>query len=182
MTDPKAATTTAAPGAEKRRAKPTSSNNQRLQNELTDEQRQDLAEAFNLLDAEGGHTINAKDLKVALRALGYEPQKDKVKKIISEIDKDTMSNTLTRDEFERIMKSKLFEYENMEEIEIAFPLFTEGKSDFITLDDLRRVAKDLGENLSDEVFQEMIREADVNHRGVISKEDFIRVMKRENAF
>ncbi len=160
-----------------------SGSNQRLQNELTEDQRQDLQEAFNLLDADGIGTINAKDLKVALRALGYEPQKDKVKKIISEIDKDSMSNTLMRDEFERIMKTKLFEYENEEEIEIAFPLFTEGKSDFITVEDLRRVAAELGENLNDEVFDEMIREADVlDHDGQISREEFFRVMKRENAF
>lgn len=160
-----------------------SSASSRLPPDLTDEQKADLAEAFQLLDVEGVNTITANDLKVALRALGYEPQKEKVKKIISEIDKDSMSNTLMRDEFEKIMKNKLFETENEEEMAIAFPLFTEGKSDFITIDDLKRVARELGENLSDEVFEEMVREADVvDHDGCISKEEFFRVMKRENAY
>eukprot|EP00760_Papus_ankaliazontas_P035459 PhM_4_TR7805/c0_g1_i1/m.3491/K16465/CETN1; centrin-1 len=160
-----------------------SSNVHRLQNELTEEQEADLVEAFQLLDSEGVEAIQAKDLKVALRALGYEPHKEKVKKIISEVDKDSMSGTLLLEDFKRIMRDKLFEYENMEEIEIAFPLFTEGKSDFITVDDLRRVANELGETLSDEVFEEMIREADVlDHDGRISQEEFFRIMKRENAF
>jgi Ca2+-binding EF-hand superfamily protein len=160
----------------------TAGNTTRLQNELTDEQKADIAEAFRLLH-DGGNSIHAKDLKVALRALGYEPEKNRMKKIISEIDKESMSNTLMVDEFERIMKNKLFEYENDEETAIAFPLFTQGKSDFITIDDLRRVAADLGENLGDDVLEEMIREADVmDHDGVISKEEFFRVMKRENAF
>eukprot|EP00759_Apiculatamorpha_spiralis_P032331 PhF_6_TR33794/c0_g1_i1/m.49563/K16465/CETN1; centrin-1 len=163
--------------------KATSTNNQRLQNELTEEQEADLIEAFQLLDSEGVEAIQTKDLKVALRALGYEPQKDKMKKMISEKDQDSMSGTLLLEDFKDIMKEKLFEYENMEEIEIAFPLFTEGKSDFITIHDLRRVAAELGETLSDEVFEEMIREADVmDHDGQISKEEFFRIMKRENAF
>lgn len=163
--------------------RPPAATNSRLQNELTDEQKQDIAEAFRLLDVDGVKTIQARDLKVALRALGYEPEKDRMKKIISEIDKESLSNTLMEDEFERIMQSKLFEYENDVEIEKAFPLFTQGKSDKITLDDLRRVARELGENLNDDVLKEMIKEADVIETdGAISKEEFMRVMKRENAY
>lgn len=166
-------------------AKPsgTSSAAQRLPAELTDEQRADLAEAFHLLDVEGVNTITANDLKVALRALGYEPHKDKLKKIISEVDKDSMSNTLMLDEFEKIMKAKLFEYENEEEIDIAFPLFTEGKSDYITIEDLKRVAAELGEEMPLDALEEMIREADVvDHDGMISKAEFMRVMMRRNAY
>eukprot|EP01065_Artemidia_motanka_P027732 TRINITY_DN32931_c0_g1_i1.p1 TRINITY_DN32931_c0_g1~~TRINITY_DN32931_c0_g1_i1.p1 ORF type:complete len:187 (+),score=90.66 TRINITY_DN32931_c0_g1_i1:56-616(+) len=155
----------------------------RLQMELTEEQESDILEAFNLLDSEGYGTIDARDLKVALRALGYEPQKDKMKKIISEYDKDSMTGTLLYNDFRKIMTEKLFDYENEEEIEIAFPLFTEGKDNFITFDDLKRVGAELGESLTDEVYMEMIREADViDHDGKISKDEFHRVMKRENAY
>lgn len=159
-------------------------NANRLQNELTAEQLADLKQAFQLLDVEGSKSIHAtKDLKVALRALGYEPQKERMKKIISEVDKDSMSNTLVEDEFIKIMQSKLFEFENMTEIAHAFPLFTQGKSDKITLDDLRRVAQELGENLGDDVLEEMIHEADViDHDNMISYDEFKEVMKRENAF
>jgi Ca2+-binding EF-hand superfamily protein len=173
----------AAAAAASRKAAAPKASNARLQNELTEDQKADIAEAFRLLDVDGVNTIHARDLKVALRALGYEPEKDRMKKIISEIDKESLSNTLMADEFERIMQAKLFEYENETEIERAFPLFTQGKSDFISIDDLRRVARDLGENLGDEVLEEMVREADVlDHDGVISRDEFFRVMKRENAY
>eukprot|EP00668_Euglena_longa_P048026 GGOE01065073.1.p1 GENE.GGOE01065073.1~~GGOE01065073.1.p1 ORF type:complete len:179 (+),score=71.49 GGOE01065073.1:66-602(+) len=162
------------------------SNSARLQNELTEEQEADLRAAFNLLDSEGAGTIDAKDLKVALRALGYEPQKDKLKKIISEIDKDSMSGTLLFDEFKKIMAEKLFDYENEEEIAIAFPLFasTNGnESESISFDTLKAIADELGENLTDEELQEMIREADVlDYDGKVSRDEFFRVMKRENAY
>eukprot|EP01001_Neometanema_parovale_P012127 NODE_8396_length_704_cov_57.208262_g8140_i0.p1 GENE.NODE_8396_length_704_cov_57.208262_g8140_i0~~NODE_8396_length_704_cov_57.208262_g8140_i0.p1 ORF type:complete len:207 (+),score=71.03 NODE_8396_length_704_cov_57.208262_g8140_i0:85-621(+) len=165
---------------------PKTSNSARLQNELSEEQTADLKAAFDLLDSDGVGTIEAKDLKVALRALGYEPQKDKLKKIISEIDKDSMSGTLLFDEFKKIMAEKLFDYENDEEIAIAFPQFAAalgGDTDKINFDSLKAVAEELGENLTDEELQEMIREADMlDYDGEISREEFFRVMKRENAY
>lgn len=43
--------------------------------ELTDEQKAEIKEAFDLFDATGSGMINLQDLKVALRALGFEPAK-----------------------------------------------------------------------------------------------------------
>ncbi len=156
-------------------------NSQRLEDELTEEQKADIIEAFKLLDVENCSTIHAKDLKVALRALGYEPHRDKVKKYVSEADRESMSNTLMQGEFMDILKRKFFEQDE-EEHEIAFPLFTEGR-DFITIDDLRRIAAEIGEGaLGDEILEEMIREADVlDHDGRISQAEFFRVLKRQNA-
>lgn len=45
------------------------------------------------------------------------------------------------------------------------------------------IAEELGENLTDEELQEMIREADVlDYDGKVSRDEFFRVMKRENAY
>ena len=43
--------------------------------ELTPEQEGEIAEAFELFDTNGNGYITLKDLKVALRALGFEPAK-----------------------------------------------------------------------------------------------------------
>ena len=48
--------------------------------------------------------------------------------------------------------------------------------------DLKRVAKELGENMTDEELNEMIEEADRDADGEISEEDFIRIMKKTNLF
>ncbi|CAO2621574.1 CETN2 [Lemmus lemmus] len=56
--------------------------------ELTEEQKQEIREAFDLFDADGTGTIDVKELKVAMRALGFEPKKEEIKKMISEIDKE----------------------------------------------------------------------------------------------
>ena len=49
--------------------------------ELTEEQKQEIKEAFDLFDTDGSGTIDAKELKVAMRALGFEPKKEEIRKM-----------------------------------------------------------------------------------------------------
>merc|ERR1712072_1238593 len=56
--------------------------------DLTEEQKQEIREAFDLFDTDGSGAIDAKELKVAMRALGFVPKKDEIRKMISDIDKD----------------------------------------------------------------------------------------------
>jgi centrin-1 len=53
---------------------------------LNTEQIRDLREAFNVLDTEKTGFIETRDLKVAFRALGYEPKKDEIRSIVSKLD------------------------------------------------------------------------------------------------
>jgi len=45
------------------------------QKELTEEQKQEIKEAFDLFDTDGSGSIDSKELKVAMRALGFEPKR-----------------------------------------------------------------------------------------------------------
>ena len=74
--------------------------------ELTEEQKQEIREAFDLFDTDGSGTIDAKELKVAMRALGFEPKKEEVNKMISDIDKDG-SGTIDFAEFLGMMTAKM---------------------------------------------------------------------------
>lgn len=56
-----------------------------LKLELSEEQKNDIREAFNLFDSQGSGTIDTKDLKVAMRALGFEPRKEEIKKMLAEV-------------------------------------------------------------------------------------------------
>nr|CCC93975.1 putative centrin [Trypanosoma congolense IL3000] len=148
----------------------------RLSPELSESQRADIREAFSILDVDGTETITPNDLKVALRALGYEPQKDVIKRLVAEMDKSGMSSNLILSEFEAILQAKLFA-DDKEEVMLAFPHFTQGKSDYITLEDLKRVAQELGEDMPEDVLKRMIEEADVlDHDKRVSKEEFARML------
>jgi len=58
-----------------------------------------------------------------------------------------------------MMTSKMGERDSREEIIKAFKLFDDDNTGFITLKNLKRVAKELGENLTDEELQ--VREPDL---------------------
>jgi len=148
---------------------------------LTEEQRQEIREAFDLFDTDGSGTIDAKELKVAMRALGFEPKKEEIKKMISDIDKDG-SGTIDFNEFLEMMTAKMGEKDSKEEILKAFRLFDDDETGKISFKNLKRVAKELGENMTDEELQEMIDEADRDGDGEINEEEFMRIMKKTSLY
>ena len=59
-----------------------------------------------------------------------------------------------------------------------FKLFDDDETGKISFRNLKRVAKELGENMTDEELQEMIDEADRDGDGMINEDEFFRVMKK----
>ena len=51
--------------------------------ELSDAQKNEIKEAFDMFDTAGLGIIDAKELKVALRALDFNPTNDEIKSLIS---------------------------------------------------------------------------------------------------
>ena len=64
----------------------------------------------------------------------------------------------------------------------AFKLFDVDNRKQIGFKELKRVAMEMGQNVSDEELNEMIAEADRDGDGELTEEDFIRVMKKTNLF
>merc|ERR1711988_715202 len=145
--------------------------------ELTDEQRQEIREAFELFDTDGSGSIDAKELKVAMRALGFEPKKDEIHKMIADVD-DSGDGEIDFDEFLKMMTTKMGEKDSRDDLIKAFRVFDSDETGGITLKNLSRVAKELGENMTDEELEEMIREVDKTGEGQITEDDFMRVMKK----
>ena len=116
-----------------------------------------------------------------MRALGFEPKKEEIKKMIADIDKDG-SGTIDFEEFLQMMTAKMGERDSREEIMKAFRLFDDDETGKISFKNLKRVAKELGENMTDEELQEMINEADRVGDGEVNEEEFFRIMKKTSLF
>ncbi|XP_049273252.1 uncharacterized protein LOC119396987 isoform X1 [Rhipicephalus sanguineus] len=121
--------------------------------EPSEEQKNDINAAFNLFDPSGSGFMEAKDLKFAMRALGFEPRKEEVKKLLAEIDKQE-TGKIAREDFMNVMATRLAEKDINEEIMKAFQLFDEDNTGKISFKNLKSVAKQLSENLSDEELQQ----------------------------
>ncbi|EES98599.1 Centrin/ calcium-binding family protein [Giardia duodenalis assemblage B] len=149
--------------------------------DLTEEQKHEIREAFDLFDSDGSGRIDVKELKVAMRALGFEPKREELKRMIAEVD-TSGSGMIDLNDFFRIMTAKMAERDSREEILKAFRLFDEDDTGKISFKNLKKVAKELGENLTDEEIQEMIDEADRDGDGEINEEEFLRIMRRTSLY
>ena len=115
-----------------------------------------------------------------MRALGFPIKKIDVIRYFKEIPKD-ISQSLTFEEFIRIVAPILPKRDSKEEIFKVFKLFDEDNSGKISFKNLRKIALEVGENLSDEEIKDMLTEADrsTHQEGLIDFEDFYKVMKKK---
>jgi len=149
----------------------------RQRRELADSQLNEIRDAFDLFDTDGVGTIQSKDLVVLLRALGSEPSKAEVKRFLSDVD---ASNTgqIDFEGYLQIVLDKLAERPSGDDVTKAFRLFAQGDNATgrISFDRLKEIAEQIGETISDEELQEMIAEADTSATGLISNDDFVRII------
>jgi centrin-3 len=113
-----------------------------------------------------------------MRALGFDAKKPEVLKILRENDKSGQgANLLTKVSLNSqilivlviILLNKVTERvldrDPIEEIKKAFKLFDDDNTGRISLKNLRRVAKEIGEDVNDEELQAMIDEFDLDQDG-----------------
>ncbi|WFD19514.1 Calcium-binding component of the spindle pole body (SPB) half-bridge [Malassezia caprae] len=146
--------------------------------ELSEDQRQEIREAFDLFDTDKDGAVDYHELKVAMRALGFDLKKAEVLEILR--DNDTTGTGLMEwPAFNRVLTERIAARDPREEILRAFALFDEDNTGKISLRNLKRVAKELGENLDDEELQAMIDEFDLDQDGEISEHEFLQIMMDE---
>ena len=215
---------------------------------LTEEEVEEIREAFNLFDTDGSGTIDPKELKSAMQSLGFEAKNATIYQMISDIDKDG-SGAIDFDECacrgrsrgvaarvrarsERcccgemrhvvgrrsaaplarararmlgsplshrapaaiplahahapravldMMTAKISDKDSKEDISKVFNLFDADNKGAITLRDLKRVAKELGETMTEAELLEMIERADSDADGNISADDFFNIVRSAHA-
>merc|ERR1712153_2911 len=127
--------------------------------QLSDEQLDKIREAFSLFDSDASGMIDIRELKAAMRALGFEGKNEGLKKMVTDIDNDG-NGTIEFTEFLMMMTAKMGEKDTREAIEKVFKLFDDDNTNKISFRNLARVAEELGENIDDEELQDMINQAD----------------------
>merc|ERR1719375_927852 len=143
--------------------------------ELTEEQIAEFKEAFSLFDIDGDGTITTKELGTVMRSLGQNPSEAELQDMINEVDEDK-NGTIDFQEFLVMMSKKMKDTDAEEEIKEAFKVFDKDGNGFISAAELRHVMTNLGEKLTDEEVDEMIREADVDGDGQINYDEFVKMM------
>ncbi|KXN66162.1 calmodulin [Conidiobolus coronatus NRRL 28638] len=146
-----------------------------MADQLTEEQVTEFKEAFSLFDKDGDGMITAKELGTVMRSLGQNPTEAELHDMINDVDADG-SGTVDFPEFLTLMARNMKNADSEEEIREAFKVFDKDGNGYISAAELRHVMTNLGEKLTDEEADEMIREADVDGDGQINYDEFVKMM------
>jgi centrin-1 len=122
-------------------------------------------------------SINA-ELKAALNSLGGESKSQPIFHMINDIVEEG-TDSLDFEQFLDLMTARVSNKDSREDMKKVFMLFDEEKSGFISLASLKKVVKELGENIDEAELQEMIQKADADRDGLINEEEFYNVMTRK---
>lgn len=79
--------------------------------------------------------------------------------------------------FAELIHSKMAEREQIDQIQMAFEMLDDDRTGRISFRNLKRVAKELGENLTEQEIHEMINEADTDNDGEICFEEFVALVR-----
>ncbi|KAK1229474.1 Calcium-binding component of the spindle pole body (SPB) half-bridge [Marasmius sp. AFHP31] len=146
--------------------------------DLTEDQKQEIKEAFELFDTDKDGKIDYHELKVAMRALGFDLKKAEVLKLLRDNDK-TGQGFMNFEDFAVAMSERILARDPNEEIRRAFHLFDDDNTGKISLKNLRRVAKEIGDRLEEDELQAMIDEFDLDQDGEINEQEFFAIMADE---
>eukprot|EP01053_Blabericola_migrator_P004774 Blabericola_migrator_1__4773@NODE_250_length_10882_cov_193_783819_g211_i0_p6_GENE_NODE_250_length_10882_cov_193_783819_g211_i0NODE_250_length_10882_cov_193_783819_g211_i0_p6_ORF_typecomplete_len149_score41_90EFhand_7/PF13499_6/8_6e22EFhand_7/PF13499_6/1_4e20EFhand_8/PF13833_6/0_002EFhand_8/PF13833_6/3_8e16EFhand_8/PF13833_6/0_063EFhand_8/PF13833_6/1_9e15EFhand_1/PF00036_32/1_2e07EFhand_1/PF00036_32/2_8e08EFhand_1/PF00036_32/0_00027EFhand_1/PF00036_32/1_9e08EFhand_11/PF08976_11/2_3e13EFhand_11/PF len=142
---------------------------------LTEEQIVEFKQAFTLFDTDADGTISTKELGTVMRSLGQNPTEAELQEMINEVDHDG-NGTIEFPEFLTLMARKIRDTDTEDELIEAFQVFDREGNGLIAAQELRHVMLNLGEKLTDEEVDDMIKEADIDSDGQICYEEFVRMM------
>jgi len=137
----------------------------------------EISEAFDLMDTNGRMAISTRDFKLAIKALGLELPRNQYIQSISRIDKD-QNGFIKKEIFVKEARRLLSKRDIRNDMVKAFQLIDEEDTGKIDFNNLKNVAKLLGEQISDQEIINMLNAADDDGDGQVNLPEFMKFMER----
>ena len=147
---------------------------------ISNEENEDLRQAFDLFDIKENGKIDPSEIKETMRQLGFDAKNPTIYKIIEDLDtEESKSNGgITFAEFSEIMQKRLGDRESKEGVRRIFDLFVDDENaEYIPLESLKKIAKELGEKMSEDDLKEMI-ECATKNEGKLYFDDFYYIISK----
>ncbi|KAI0104394.1 hypothetical protein F4814DRAFT_87347 [Daldinia grandis] len=163
--------------------------------QISDEHRNEINDCFHLFDMNKDEQLDFSEFRYALQALGFSnlSRPDLIASFKSaarprpgwtplpslpnqpppQTTPGVVDLRLSREGFQAVAARYVAARDPREELLKTFALFDRGGKGVITIDDLRSVVKELGEDVPDNELHSMIEQFDVEGKGGVSREEFL---------
>lgn len=138
-----------------------------------------LKEAFELFDKDGDGLISHEELATVMRSLGHNPTQQEMRDLISEGTSGQFTarnGMITFELFCKLMRRKVRDDDTEAEMKDAFRVLDKVGQGWIGVDEMRRICKHLGEDLTEDEVRDMISEAISNFEGKVYYDGFVKTM------
>ncbi|CAG8681201.1 2116_t:CDS:2 [Rhizophagus irregularis] len=105
--------------------------------QLSEEQKVEIKEAFELFDTDKDDALDIHGLKFAMKALGFDEKKPELLRILRQHDKNE-EGVIAFEDFFKVMAERVVNRSPIEEIHRAFQLFDDDNTGKISLHNLKR--------------------------------------------
>ncbi|XP_018619983.1 calcium-binding protein 5b [Scleropages formosus] len=150
---------------------------------LTDDEIEELREAFQEFDKDKDGLISCKDLGNLMRTMGFMPTEMELIELSQNINMN-LGGRVDFEDFVELMAPKLLAETagmiGLKELKDAFKEFDMDGDGAITTEELRlAMNKLLGEQMSRREIDDVVREVDNNKDGTVDFEEFVKMMSRD---
>ena len=146
-----------------------------MEDKFSEQQIEEFREAFSYFDKDGDGQITVSELETVMLSLGMLPTEQDAIEIIKEMDSDG-NGVIDFAEFLTLMDRKTMFWDGDEDIKEAFRLFDKDGNGFISATELYKVMVSLGEEVTENEVEAMIKEADLDGDGQINYQEFVTIM------
>ena len=147
--------------------------------DIPQDRRKELQEAFEIFDLNKDGSISKKELENILRSLNEDPEEEEIQQLLDEVDVDG-NGEIDFEEFVALMGKIQKEIDLEAEIVNAFKVFDKDENDLISITDLRHILSNLNDFMTEDEIDDMLFEADSDYDGFINYKDFLKNLMSNN--
>ncbi|XP_067664898.1 uncharacterized protein [Haliotis asinina] len=149
--------------------------------EVTDQQKKEIQETFDLFDVDHDGRVTTKEMGTIIRAFFIVANDGQLRAFLDRLDKNG-DGYVDYADFERFMVEEelttVCRDEMDDDLSAAFQVFDKDGNGFIDADEFKDVMVNLGDKMTTEEVEALMKEADTDGDGKIDYTEFCRHMKR----
>ena len=146
-----------------------------MSDQLQEEKVTECKEIFDMFDKDKSGYISTKELADALRSLGLNPTSSELEDIQKEVDQDK-TGKIEFKEFLDSFAKHMVETVNEEEFIDMFKIFDKKETGYIFANEFKHILTTIGDRLSKEEADEMLKIANPNADGLIDYRELIKIL------